>query len=443
MDYVLLKNGLVVGEQSIEKSDVLIGNNKIIAVEEKLSRPEPETPIIDAGGKYIFPGAVDTNVAFTAIGEQAIDKQRKLNQAEIMSGSTAMLEILEPSYSTFPQDELIHRKNEKISLIPDFGYHLSIHGWKEFDASEIDYCYSHEGITSFFIKWPCQQEFEKDSFNQMLDVIKQFDLLLVLEMQRPNAPGSGYMGTNHMFEEAIVQHLHQLRNILNIVAKADCKTLFLNICFAEELELIRQFSNHQRIYAELMLPCHLGDSSRFEVDEHTVFSGFPLIGKLNLISAVDFWDILKQEQFIISRPSFNFAGEGVLKDSQVHNRPDEFFLLKNFLSMVYTSGVITGKLSFTDFVDIVSARPARLMGLYPQKGVIRPGADADLVIWDPDFERNLYCNFPQMISTFEESLKLKGRAEFVFVKGQMAYNGENFFIENIRGRFLYRSPCQD
>ncbi len=440
MDYVLLKNGLVVGEQSIDRHDVLIGNNKIIAIGENLSRPEPETPIIDAGGNYIFPGAVDTNVAFTTFGEQENDKQRRLNQAEIMSGTTAMLEILESSHSPISQDELTYRKNEKLNLIPDYGYHLSFHGWKNFEAREIDYSYSHEGITSFYIKWPFQQEIKETSFHQMLEMIKQLDLLLVVEMERPIAPGSGYMGLNHMFEEAIVQHLHSLRDILGIVAEVSCKTLFLNICFAEELELIQQFSIHENIYAELMLPCHLGDSSRFEVDKNTVFSGFPLIGKLSLISADYFWEILKNEQFIISRPSFNFAGEGVLKDSQVHNRPDEFFLLKNFLSMVYTSGVITGKLSFSDFVNVVSTRPARLMGLYPQKGVIRPGADADLVIWDPDFERNLYCNFPQMINASEESLKLRGRAEFVFVKGQMAYNGENFFIDNILGRFLYRSP---
>lgn len=440
MDYVLLKNGQVVLEHGIQRSDILIGNDKIIAVGENLSRPEPETPVIDAGGNYIFPGTVDTNVVFSVFREEEQEKQTKFNQAEIMSGSTALLEVLEPLQATIVEQELADRIEHPPHVISDYGYHLALHGWDNCDAAVVDYLYAHEGITSFHLKWPPEVEMVTKQFEDILHLISKLDLLLIVEMQQPFVPGSGYMGMNHLFEEAIVQHLHQLRKILDIVTNAGCRTLFLNICFAEELELIEKFSNVYPIYAELMLPCHLGDSGRFEIDEHTVFSGFPLVGKLNLISADYFWEVLKQKQFIISRPSFNFAGEGVLKDSQVHNRPDEFFLLKNFLSMVYTSGVVTGKLSLEDFVDIMSTCPARLMGLFPEKGVIRAGSDADLVVWDPDYERNLYCNFPQMINSREESLKLKGRAEFVFVKGQMAYNGENFFIDTIQSHYLFRNP---
>ena len=107
---------------------------------------------------------------------------------------------------------------------------------------------------------------------------------------------------------------------------------------------------------------------------------------------------------------------------------------------MYTAGVCTQRLTIAELISIVSTRPSQLFGLYPQKGVLHIGSDADIVIWDPEFERNLYCNFPSPMGAPVESFKLRGRAEFVFIKGQMAYNGERYFTENIQGHFLYRTP---
>ena len=157
---------------------------------------------------------------------------------------------------------------------------------------------------------------------------------------------------------------------------------------------------------------------------------------MNLISQDEYWELLKDEHFLVSRPFMTVIDEGVLKNSQVKNRPDEYFLLKNFLSVLYTVGVQTGKLSVKDFISIISTRPAKLFGLYPKKGMLRPGADADIVIWDPAHERNLYCNLPAEQGMKQVSYKLLGRCEFVFARGQMAYNGESYYTESLSGHFL-------
>jgi dihydroorotase-like cyclic amidohydrolase len=136
---------------------------------------------------------------------------------------------------------------------------------------------------------------------------------------------------------------------------------------------------------------------------------------------------------------FNLTYEEVSDEELVYNRPDKFFYMRNYLSMLYTVGVISKKISMQQLVDIVSAQPAKMMGLWPKKGVIQPGADADLVIWNPTFERNLYCTTPKLVKSEGKRYKLKGRADFVFIKGHMVYNGENFYPKSSDGKFVFRT----
>jgi len=189
------------------------------------------------------------------------------------------------------------------------------------------------------------------------------------------------------------------------------------------------------------MPYHIGIFERMLIDSDANFSGFTMSGNLRLIPIKEIWKLLKNEYFLLARPMLKISDQGVVKVGQVDNRPDEYFLLKNYLSVIFSAGVKPGYLSFNEFVSIVANRTAKFMGLYPQKGTISIGSDADIVIWNPDFKRNLYCHLPSNDISEVNSFKLEGRVEFVFIKGHMVYNGESFSDEDIVGRYLYRSPC--
>lgn len=441
MDYVLIKNGLIVCDDEVVGKDLLIGNNKIIAIGNELDRPEPETPVIDAGGKFILPGAVDTSATFGELCQLENDIQKRFNQSEVIGGTTTILETLMPGYSLSATSEIFNKRNKKYYIVPDFSFHLSMQGWDEMSAKDIDYCYSHEGITSFYLRWPLMESFHPTLLDEMLQVIAYFDLLVVIEMQQPDISGSGYLIINNKkYEEVINDHLRQLRYIIGKIIKAGCRVCLLGISFIEQLGIIEEFRDTGLLTTELVFPYNIGGKDKYEVNQDSIFSGYSLSNRLNLIPFDQLWDLLHDDHYILARPLSNLSGEGILKDSQVNNRPDEFFLMKNFLSVIYTAGVVEGKITIQEFSSIVAKRQAKLFGLYPQKGTLRIGSDADIVIWDPDFERNLYCNFPIGMPGESKSIKLKGRPEFVFVRGNMVYDGENFTEEGCCGRFLYRSP---
>lgn len=438
MDYVLIKNGKIVDRLNVQTKDLLIGNNKIIAIGDGLDRPEPETPVIDAGGKYLMPGALDVNVAFFDTCKSEPESQRKFNQAEIVGGTTTVLETIVPGLSDSSSIELLKQFKRPVNVIPDYGFHISLQGWDFFDAKDMDYCYSHEGITSFSLQWPLDEELDERQLIALIKEAAHFHLLIIVEMSGLNGFGDVFMNSD--YERVVAQYFVQLKRILELITDMGCRVFLQNICFQEQIEIISLFKDTGLVYSELMFPFHLGDSEHYAVDKNSVYVGLPLVDKLNLISHDEFWKLMKDDHFLIVRPSLNLSGDGIVKDSQVHNRPDEYFLIKNFLSVIYTSGIIEQKITIMDFVDIMSERLSKLMGLFPQKGVLRVGSDADLIIWDPDFERNIYCNFPQKSDVVSKSVKLKGRAEFVFVRGVMVYDGETFSDDYSLGNFLYRSP---
>lgn len=389
MDYVLIKNGQLIVDNEIQQKDLLIANTKIISIGDDLKRPEPETPIIDANGKYLFPGAIDSNASFLTQEQDESNLIERFNRSEISSGTTTVIECLLPFYAEVAKDEMRIRFKNRQHILSDFSYHLSLQGWDSFDSKQLDYYYSHEGIASYYLKWPIENAMGQEGIRKLIREIAKLDLLLVVEMQIPIVfKNEVELGGN----DTVKTHLENLGSILKIVEEEECKVCFFNLCFKEELLLIKKYMTTGRVFAEISLPYHIGNSSKYDIDEHTVFSGFALQNKLNLISQDEYWELLKDEHFLVSRPFMTVIDEGVLKNSQVKNRPDEYFLLKNFLSVLYTVGVQTGKLSVKDFISIISTRPAKLFGLYPKKGMLRPGADADIVIWDPAHERNLYCN---------------------------------------------------
>jgi dihydroorotase-like cyclic amidohydrolase len=434
MNYVLIRNGSVVSSEETRIADILIGNNKIIDIAEKISRPDPDTPVIDASGKYVLPGAIDASRTFSEFWPMHQDEMVKLCRAEVIGGTTCMIENLEPHKNINCIDGVhMARKRSENSLI-DYGFHVSLTGWSEFTEKELAYCFAHEGITSFYL----EGSFNIDTIGNFMNMVKSKGLLLLIEISHPEYKGSGYTGMSKMYEQSVNEHLNQLKQILDKITETKCEACFLNISFEEEVDLIIEAQKEHTIYAELTLPCYIGEGMDFVVDDRTVMHGFALSEGLNLIPYSRFWQLLKDKQFLVSRPTLRVSNNDDGNDNIVFNRPDEDFVLKNALSVVFTSGVARKNIGINQFCDIISEKPAKLMSLYPQKGVIRQGSDADIIIWDPNVERNLYCSYASSAGEIITTTKLLGKAQFVFVKGVMAYDGEAFYNDKLNGQFVYR-----
>lgn len=110
--------------------------------------------------------------------------------------------------------------------------------------------------------------------------------------------------------------------------------------------------------------------------------------------------------------------------------------------LLYTHGVRSGRISLNRWVELTSTNPARLFGCYPQKGTLAPGADADVVIWDPELRRTLSANtlHQNVDYTLYEGWEVQGAPRSVLSRGRLLVEGDRWLGEAGAGRFVHRRP---
>ena len=111
------------------------------------------------------------------------------------------------------------------------------------------------------------------------------------------------------------------------------------------------------------------------------------------------------------------------------------------MQLIYNHGVNEGRISLNRFVEITSTAPARIFGMYPKKGTIAPGSDADIVIWDPNAEYTISASTHHMRVDYSmfEGFKVKGNARQVLSRGEMIVENGNYIARVGRGQYLRRA----
>ena len=139
---------------------------------------------------------------------------------------------------------------------------------------------------------------------------------------------------------------------------------------------------------------------------------------------------------------FDFQKQKPMGKDDFTKIPNGIPSLEERINLLYTYGVKTGKIDLHTFVDVASTQVAKLFDLFPRKGAIQPGADADLVVFDPNYRGTISAKTQHMNVDYSafEGWKLEGRASVVTVRGQVAARDGKFVGKLGRGQFLKRTP---
>jgi dihydropyrimidinase len=139
---------------------------------------------------------------------------------------------------------------------------------------------------------------------------------------------------------------------------------------------------------------------------------------------------------------FDFATQKRLGEKDFTKIPSGIPALEHRVNAFYTYGVKRGRVDLHRFVDAASTQAAKLFGLYPRKGTIQPGSDADLVIYDADYRGTLSAKTQMTNVDYNpfEGMAIEGRPHVVTVRGQVAARDGRFVGQTSRGRFLQREP---
>jgi len=454
---ILIKNGTVVTDSSIYKSDILLQNGKISQIEKQILNAE-NCEVIDASGKYIFPGGIDPHVHMdlpTWAGNSC-DNFESGSKAAIAGGTTCFLDFVTPARNESYLEALKKRKIEAENSWIDYGLHMSITSWNENSKNEIKQCVENEGVTSFkaYMAYKKSVGIDDSALLKAMDSISDNSGILMVHCEngdlieflenRTEKHSPHFLNSPDEHAEIHNQdtEIEAVSRILLYHSYNDCLLYLVHISLEESINLIKGF-NSPDICVETCPHYLLLDDSRyklpnFEAAKYVISP--PLRDKSNneaLWEALGNFDVTAIGS---DHCPFNFKGQKDFGKSDFRKIPNGAGGVEHRMPLLYTYGVEKGKISLNQFVYFTSTHIAEVFGLNKRKGFIEIGYDADLVIWDSEKKQIISAKNHHQRCDYNiyEGMKIKGLPEKVIVGGELVFDNGNFIPPKRKSEFLFR-----
>lgn len=456
MKSVLINKGTIVTSEKTFLSDIFVADGKISAIGKKLSRPD-NADIIDAQGMYVFPGAIDAHVHLdlpTPAGPSSDDFETG-SIAALYGGTTTIIDFVTPSKNESLPAALENRmKDAKRSKI-DYGFHVSITSWNKNTAREMEICVKQYGLTSFKTYMAYKGVIgieEKELFEVMKTAAKLNALVTVhcelgdeiLRLQKEFISAGKTSAVYHALSRPSYVEAESVKHIMDIAEKAGCPVYIVHTSTKESLEIIEKAqSEGQLVYSETCPQYLLLDESVYDLPIPASLAYVispPIRGKEH---REHLWNGMKSGSIqVISTDHcpFNLKGQKDIGMYDFTKIPNGAGGIEHRLALLYTYGVLQKRISLNQFVALTSTNPSKIFGLYPQKGEITVGSDADIVIWNPEIENIISAktHHQHCDSNIYKGFKTKGSAEYVITKGNLVLSKGKCNTEKIKGNYLFR-----
>ncbi|WP_404331817.1 dihydropyrimidinase [Mesobacillus maritimus] len=452
----LIKNGVVVTAADQYEADVLIEDGKIAAIGKNFSENVDE--IIDAKGAYLFPGGIDphTHLEMPFGGTVTADDFETGTIAAAYGGTTTVIDfcLTDKGVPLKNSIQKWHDKSKDKAVI-DYGFHLMVSEVNENVLNELPTIIEEDGITSFKVFMAYKNQFMADDetlFRTLLTAKEHGALVMV---HAENGDVVDYLVKKALADGNTDPIYHALTRppeaegeatgrAAALTGLADSQLYVVHVSCAEAVEKIeaaRKKGLH--VYGEtcpqyLVLDQSYLEKPNFEGAKY-VWSP-PLREKWNQDVL---WNALKSGQLQTlgsDQCSFNFKGQKDLGKGDFSKIPNGGPIIEDRFSLFYSEGVKKGRISINQFVDIVSTRIAKLFGLFPQKGTIAVGSDADIVIFDPNAERTISAETHHMNVDYNafEGMKVTGEPISVLSRGEFVIRDKAFVGNPGSGQYLKR-----
>ena len=435
----LLKNGTVVSGSSSEQLDVLTEDEKIIKVARDIQ--DEEATVIDVTGKLLFPGFIDGHTHFDleVAGTVTADDFETGTRAAILGGTTFVIDYASQDKGGHTLKEGLERWHQKADgkCSCDYSFHMSIVEWNDRTEQEVQDMID-AGITSFklYMTYPAMIVNDRDLY-KILKKLGQCGCFAgvhcenagVIDALIDDAHKEGRFGPeNHPLVRPDTMEAEAVHRLLVIAKEADAPVMVVHLTNQKAYEeVIAARKNGQTIYAETCPQYLLLDDSVYSKPDFqgAVYVCAPPIRKKEDQECL--WKALADGEIqtvATDQCSFTLTQKALGKDDFT-KIPGGLPGVQTRGTLLYTYGVETGKITREQMCALLSENPARLYGVYPRKGVIRPGSDADIVVLDPE-EKSVISAKTHAYNTDNnpfEGFELHCGIDKVFLRGHLAVTG--------------------
>lgn len=456
---IILQGGTVVTAEKTFNADVLIEEGKIAAIGENLVVGKHE--VVNVAGQYIFPGGIDPHTHFDLdVGSTVTaDDFESGTKASLMGGTTTIIDFATQDKGKTLKEAVgvWHKKADNKSYC-NYGFHMAITDWNKTTSDEIKVM-KEEGITSFkmYMAYKNTLQVDDGAIYEALVRAKEEEVLIgfhcengdIIDLLVKKAVAEGNVAPKyHPISRPVNLEKEAITRVLNIAEMVEAPVYVVHLSSKDGLEVIKEArAKGVQVYAETCPQYLLLNDHCYEGTKEDEFDGAKYVMSPPLRKEEDqqvLWEgIIKGDIDTIATDhcSFNYKGQKEIGRGNFSKIPNGAPGVENRMALMYTYGVATGRISINEMVALTSTNSAKLFGLYPRKGTIEVGSDADLVVWDP--KSVAYITNEKLSHKVDytpyEGFKQQGRATYIFLNGKLVVKDNKLHQEKPLGEYLHRN----
>ncbi|WP_024588770.1 dihydropyrimidinase [Aliihoeflea sp. 2WW] len=448
----VIKNGTIVTADRTWKADILIDGETIAAIGPNLSGDEE----FDASGCYVMPGGIDphTHLEMPFMGTYSADDFESGTRAALAGGTTMVIDFCLPSPEQSLMEALQMWDNKSTKAACDYSFHMAITWWGEKVFDEMP-AVVEKGITSFkhFMAYKGALMVDDDEMYSSFQRCAELGALpmvhaengdVVAQLQQKLLAAGNNGPEAHSYSRPPEVEGEATNRAIMIADMAGVPLYVVHVSCEQSHEAIRRARQKgMRVYGEpLVQHLVLDETEYFDKDwDHAArrVMSPPFRSKQHQDSL---WAGLSAGSLqVVATDHCAFTTDqkrtGVGDFTKIPNGTGG---LEDRMPVLWTFGVNTGRLTPNEFVAATSTNTAKIFGMYPKKGAIVEGADADIVIWDPEKTKTISASSQQSVIDYNvfEGIEVKGLPRTVFTRGEVAIENGEVKAKPGHGKFVAR-----
>jgi dihydropyrimidinase len=455
---VIIKGGTAVTAEQSFKADVYCEDGRIAEVGLDLDTPAG-AEVVDAGGQFVMPGGIDphTHMQLPFMGTVASEDFYTGTAAGLAGGTTCIIDFVIPA----PQTSLLsafHQWREWAEKsVSDYAFHVAVTWWDDSVHQDMGTLVQEHGVNSFkhFMAYKgaimADDEVLVNSFTRAwelgaLPTVHAENGELVWQLQR-KLMESGITGPEGHPQSRPPEVEGEAANRAIRIAQALKTPVYLVHVSAKESlgEVIRARNEGQRVFGEVLAGHLLVDDSVYlnadfdTAAAHVMSPPFRPKGHQEAL-----WRGLQSGnlQTTATDHCCFCADQKAMGKDDFTKIPNGTGGVENRMEVLWHAGVNTGKLTMNEFVRVTSTNAAQIFNMYPRKGSISVGADADLVIWDPEASKTISAKTHHQNVDYNifEGMTVRGTASHTISQGKVVFKDGELSVERGAGRYIERPP---
>ena len=451
---ILVKNGNIITATDNYVADIFIKGETISAIGKNLNVKADKE--IDAVGKLVMPGGIDPHVHLDMpfMGTYSSDNYETGTRAALYGGTTMIIDFILQKQGSSLQSALDewHSRSDN-NCVGDYSFHMAVTDFNDDTKKEIKGLIEDEGIVSFktFMAYKGALMIDDRQMIGLMDEVKKNGG--IINVHATNGDMIDYLTQKHREEGKLSPLYHYLsqpevteaeasERFVDMTNYTGCPGYIVHLTCEGALNAVRNATRrNQKVFVETCIQYLILDASLYEND----FEGAKWVMSPPLREKKDqetLWAGINQglvQVVATDHCPFNWEQKLMGKDD-FSKIPNGHPAIENRMELLFSEGVNKGRITLNKYVEVTSTNPAKIFGMFPQKGTIAVGSDADIIIFDPNEKHTLSASTHHMNVDYSgyEGWEVTGKVKTVLLRGQIAIDNNVCLLQKGYGKFIKR-----